>query len=111
MKENQKDIYFITGESKDVVGSSSFVETLKKRGLECLYMTSQSMSTWCSSSRSSTERTLSASPRRVLSFQRTRRRRRRRRRTRPSFEPLCKVMKDILDKKVEKVVVSNRLVS
>merc|ERR1712066_279429 len=30
MKENQKDIYYITGESKDVVGSSSFVETLKK---------------------------------------------------------------------------------
>merc|ERR1711910_278806 len=27
------------------------------------------------------------------------------------FENLCKVMKDILDKKVEKVVVSNRLVS
>merc|ERR1712114_144801 len=27
------------------------------------------------------------------------------------FEPLCKVMKDILDKKVEKVVVSSRLVS
>merc|ERR1712150_21881 len=27
------------------------------------------------------------------------------------FEPLCKVMKDILDKKVEKVLVSNRLVS
>merc|ERR1712044_62091 len=25
------------------------------------------------------------------------------------FEPLCKVMKDILDKKVEKVVVSNRM--
>merc|ERR1712012_388535 len=39
MKENQKDIYYITGESKDVVGSSSFVETLKKRGLECIYMT------------------------------------------------------------------------
>jgi molecular chaperone HtpG len=27
------------------------------------------------------------------------------------FEPLCKVMKDILDKKVEKVVVSSRLVN
>merc|ERR1712108_52520 len=27
------------------------------------------------------------------------------------FENLCKVMKDILDKKVEKVVVSNRLVN
>jgi HSP90 family molecular chaperone len=27
------------------------------------------------------------------------------------YELLCKVMKDILDKKVEKVLVSNRLVS
>ena len=26
------------------------------------------------------------------------------------FEPLCKVMKDMLDKRVEKVTVSNRLV-
>ena len=34
MKENQKDIYFITGESKDVVSTSSFVERLKKRGFE-----------------------------------------------------------------------------
>merc|ERR1739848_620420 len=39
MKENQKDIYYIPGESKDVVSASSFVETLKKRGLECIYMT------------------------------------------------------------------------
>merc|ERR1712212_448501 len=39
MKENQKDIYFITGESKEVVASSSFVERLKKRGLEVVYMT------------------------------------------------------------------------
>merc|ERR1712061_748700 len=39
MKENQKDIYYITGESKDVVCTSSFVERLKKRGLEVIYMT------------------------------------------------------------------------
>merc|ERR1739838_742704 len=38
MKENQKDIYYITGESKDVVCTSSFVERLKKRGLEVIYM-------------------------------------------------------------------------
>ena len=36
MKENQKDIYFITGESKDVVSTSSFVERLKKRGFEVI---------------------------------------------------------------------------
>merc|ERR1712137_652630 len=39
MKENQKDIYYITGESKEVVASSSFVERLKKRGFEVIYMT------------------------------------------------------------------------
>merc|ERR1712173_538681 len=39
MKENQKDIYYITGESKEVVAASAFVERLKKRGLECIYMT------------------------------------------------------------------------
>merc|ERR1711971_511190 len=39
MKENQKDIYYITGESKEVVAASAFVERLKKRGLECVYMT------------------------------------------------------------------------
>merc|ERR1719154_419953 len=39
MKENQKDIYYITGESKEVVAGSSFVERLKKRGLEVVYMT------------------------------------------------------------------------
>merc|ERR1739836_332489 len=39
VKENQKNIYYITGESKEVVAVSSFVEKLKKRGLEVVYMT------------------------------------------------------------------------
>merc|ERR1712227_54641 len=39
MKETQKDIYYITGESKEVVAASTFVEKLKKRGLEVVYMT------------------------------------------------------------------------
>merc|ERR1712088_1066658 len=39
MKENQKDIYYITGENKEVVGASAFVERLRKRGLEVVYMT------------------------------------------------------------------------
>merc|ERR1712079_943682 len=39
MKETQKDIYYITGGSREVVATSSFVERLKKRGLEAVYMT------------------------------------------------------------------------
>merc|ERR1712176_1639849 len=38
MKENQKDIYYITGESKEIVASSAFVEKVLKAGFEVLYM-------------------------------------------------------------------------
>merc|ERR1712126_727984 len=39
MKENQKQIYYITGESKETVANSAFVERVKKRGFEVIYMT------------------------------------------------------------------------
>lgn len=39
MKEGQKEIYFITGESKKAIENSPFIESLKKRDLEVLYMT------------------------------------------------------------------------
>merc|ERR1711985_46100 len=38
MKEGQNDIYYITGESIAQVSSSPFLENLRKKGLEVLYM-------------------------------------------------------------------------
>jgi molecular chaperone HtpG len=38
MKEGQKEIYFMTGESKKAIENSPFIESLKKKDLEVLYM-------------------------------------------------------------------------
>lgn len=38
MKENQKHIYYITGETKDQVANLAFVERLHEYGLEVIYM-------------------------------------------------------------------------
>jgi len=38
MKEGQKDIFYITGESRAAVTQSPFIEQLRKRGYEVLYL-------------------------------------------------------------------------
>merc|ERR1712117_652750 len=111
MKENQKDIYYITGESKDVVGSSSFVETLKKRGLECLYMTEPIDEYVVQQLKEFDGKTLVSVTKEGLELPEDDDEKEKREADLKKFEGLCKVMKDILDKKVERVVVSSRLVS
>merc|ERR1711975_67999 len=110
MKENQKDIYYITGESKDVVGSSS-VETLKKRGLECLYMTEPIDEYVVQQLKEFDGKNLVSVTKEGLELPEDEEEEKRREELKAQFEGLCKVIKDILDKKVEKVIVSNRLVS
>merc|ERR1712241_741471 len=111
MKENQKDIYYITGESKDVVGSSSFVETLKKRGLECLYMTEPIDEYVVQQLKEFEGKNLVSVTKEGLELPEDEEEKNKREENVKKLEGLCKVMKDILDKKVEKVTVSTRLVS
>merc|ERR1712025_218129 len=111
MKENQKDIYYITGESKDVVSASSFVETLKKRGLECIYMTEPIDEYVVQQLKEFDGKNLVSVTKEGLELPEDEEEKKKKEADKEKFEPLCKVMKDILDKKVEKVVVSSRLVS
>merc|ERR1712055_803284 len=111
MKENQKDIYYITGESKDVVGSSSFVETLKKRGFECVYMTEPIDEYVVQQLKEFDGKNLVSVTKEGLELPEDEEEKKLREELVAKFEGLCKVIKDILDKKVEKVIVSNRLVS
>merc|ERR1719244_599915 len=111
MKENQKDIYYITGESKEVVASSSFVERLKKRGLEVVYMTEPIDEYVVQQLKEFDGKNLVSVTKEGLELPEDEEEKKKMEADKEKFEPLCKVMKDILDKKVEKVVVSSRLVS
>merc|ERR1711923_693963 len=111
MKENQKDIYYITGESKEVVAASAFVERLKKRGFECIYMTEPIDEYVVQQLKEFDGKNLVSVTKEGLELPEDEEEKKKREADKEKFEGLCKVMKDILDKKVEKVVVSSRLVS
>jgi molecular chaperone HtpG len=111
MKENQKDIYYITGENKEVVSQSAFVERLKKRGLEVVYMTEPIDEYVVQQMKEFDGKNLVSVTKEGLELPEDEEEKKKREEDKTKYETLCKVMKDILDKKVEKVVVSNRLVN
>jgi len=111
MKETQKDIFYITGESNEVVATSSFVERLKKRGLEVVYMTEPIDEYVVQQLKEFDGKNLVSVTKEGLELPEDEAEKEKRETDMKKFEGLCKVMKDILDKKVEKVVVSSRLVS
>merc|ERR1719145_276735 len=111
MKENQKDIYYITGENKEIVTQSAFVERLKKRGLEVVYMTEPIDEYVVQQMKEYDGKNLVSVTKEGLELPEDEEEKKKFEEDKTKFENLCKVMKDILDKKVEKVVVSNRLVN
>jgi len=111
MKENQKDIYYITGESRDAVENSAFVERVKKRGFEVLYMVDPIDEYATQQLKEYDGKKLVCVTKEGLELPEDEEEKKKFEEQKAQFEDLCKVMKDALDKKVEKVVVSNRLVS
>ncbi|XP_062406330.1 heat shock protein HSP 90-alpha 1-like [Sardina pilchardus] len=111
MKENQKHIYYITGETKEQVANSAFVERLRKAGLEVIYMI-EPIDEYCVQQLKEYDgKTLVSVTKEGLELPEDEEEKKKQEELKTKFESLCKIMKDILDKKVEKVAVSNRLVS
>jgi len=111
MKENQKSIYYITGESREVVQNSAFVERVKKRGMEVIYMVDPIDEYAVQQLKEYDGKSLVNVTKEGLELPEDEEEKKKFEELKAEYEGLCKVMKDILDKKVEKVVVSNRLVT
>jgi len=111
MKENQKDIYYITGESKKVVETSPFVEGLKKRGLEVLYMTDPIDEYAMQQLKEYDGKKLICVTKEGLNLEQDDEEKKKFEELKTEYEPLCKAIKDTLGDKVEKVYISQQLVS
>ncbi|KAL9277186.1 hypothetical protein ACSQ67_025265 [Phaseolus vulgaris] len=111
MKEGQKDIYYITGESKKAVENSPFLERLKKKGYEVLYMVDAIDEYAVGQLKEYDGKKLVSATKEGLKLDdETEEEKKKKEEKKKSFEELCKVIKDILGDKVEKVVVSDRIV-
>merc|ERR1711871_605798 len=110
MKEGQKDIYYITGDSKKAVGNSPFIERLKKRGLEVLFMVDPIDEYAVQQLKEYDGHKLVCCTKEGLQLEETEEEKKKKEEIKAQFEALCRLMKDILGDKVEKVVVSDRLV-
>nr|ADF31779.1 heat shock protein 90 [Triticum dicoccoides] len=111
MKEGQKDIYYITGESRKAVENSPFLERLKKRGYEVLFMVDAIDEYAVGQLKEYDGKKLVSATKEGLKLdEETEEEKKRREEKKAAFEGLCKTIKDILGDKVEKVVVSDRIV-
>merc|ERR1711874_599916 len=109
MKENQKEIYFITGESKASVAQSPFVETLKKKGYEVLYLIDPIDEYVIQQLKDFEEKKLRNCSKEGLGLDEDEDSKKKLEEQKAQFEGLCTIIKETLGDKVEKVLVGNRM--
>ena len=111
MKEEQKNIYFITGESKKAIENAPFLERLKKKGFEVIFMTDPIDEYMVQQMKDYDGKKLVCVTKEGLQLEETEDEKKSKEELKAKTEPLCKLIKETLDDKVEKVQVSERLVT
>lgn len=109
MKEGQNSIYFITGETQEQIDKSPFMETLKKKGIEVIYMTDPIDEYATQQLKEFDGKKLKCVTKEGLELDETDEEKKQKEEEKAAFEGLCKQIKEVLGEKVEKVMVSNRI--
>merc|ERR1711988_1688276 len=109
MTEDQKGIYYVTGENKKAVESSPFLEKLKKKGLEVIYIIDPIDEYAVQQLKEYEGKKLISATKEGLAMEDTEDDKKEFEEAKAASEGLCKLMKEVLDDKVDKVIVSGRL--
>jgi molecular chaperone HtpG len=109
MKEGQPGIYYITGESRRAVENSPFLEKLKKKGYEVLFMVDPIDEYAVQQLKEYDGKKLVCATKEGLKLDESEEEKKAFEDAKAKTEGLCTVVKEVLEDKVEKVVVSSRL--
>jgi molecular chaperone HtpG len=109
MDDKQPGIYYVTGESKKAVETSPFLETLRKKNYEVLFMVDPIDEYAVQQLKEFEGKKLISATKEGLDLVQDDDEKAAFEEAKGKAEGLCKLMKEVLDDKVEKVVVSNRL--
>lgn len=111
MKEGQKDIFYVTGESLASVKNLACIEKVKKRGYEVIYLVDAIDEYMISHLSEHDGKKMVNCSREGFSLEETDEEKKAFEETKVAWADVCKAIKDVLGEKVKDVVVSNKIVS
>ena len=109
MDDKQPGIFYVTGESKKAVENSPFLERLKKKGFEVLFLVDPIDEYAVQQLKEYEGKKLICATKEGLELEEDEDEKAAFEEAKSKTESLCKLMKEVLDDKVEKVICSSRL--